>query len=101
MMPSGVSSDKPSNKKYWLIRPRYTVSVVCTLLLVLGLGLIYFNFFWTPGWLKTLSGHGGEVSSITFSPDGRTLATADTDGVVILWDLASGQERSTLKGHAS
>src|SRR5262249_51960670 len=32
-------------------------------------------------------------------PDGRTLATAGEDHAVKLWDVTTGQERCTLKGH--
>ncbi len=34
-----------------------------------------------------LEGHNGIVGSVSFSPDGQTLATASDDGTVILWNL--------------
>lgn len=37
--------------------------------------------------------------SVTFSPDGQCLATADTNGQVYLWDVAKGQLLLTLSGH--
>jgi WD40 repeat protein len=33
----------------------------------------------------------GRALSVTFSPDGRTLATSDNEGAVVLWDVASQQ----------
>jgi Flp pilus assembly protein TadD len=46
-----------------------------------------------------LRGHTKRVKTLTFSPDGRTLASAGEDQTIKLWDLATGQERATLLGH--
>jgi WD40 repeat protein/serine/threonine protein kinase len=46
-----------------------------------------------------LKGHKDEVRSVSFSPDGRRLASGSSDGTVRVWDLATGGELLVLRGH--
>jgi WD40 repeat protein len=57
-----------------------------------------------------LQGHTLYVSPVVFSPDGKTLASGSSyqrwydpresyRGEIKLWDVHSGQERASLKGH--
>lgn len=39
------------------------------------------------------------VESVTFTPDGKTLASGNFDGTIKLWDVESGRELRTLMGH--
>ncbi len=48
-----------------------------------------------------LSGHQESVFSVSFSPDGKTFASASVDKTIKLWDLATGREIQTFSGHQS
>ena len=37
---------------------------------------------------------------MAFSPDGKTLASGGVDDSIKLWDVATGKNTATLKGHA-
>jgi WD40 repeat protein len=49
--------------------------------------------------IKALEGHKGDVSSVVFSADGKTLASGGADGRVILWDVPSRSPIKALEGH--
>lgn len=41
------------------------------------------------------------VSGLALSANGRTMATASVDNLIKLWDVESGQELRTLRGHTN
>ena len=51
--------------------------------------------------IVTLEGHTSGVSSVSFSPDGSTLASGSGDDTVRLWDVVTGEAIATLEGHTS
>ena len=46
-----------------------------------------------------LEKHNGFVVSISFSPDGKTLASGSWDNTIKIWDRETGKEIRTLHGH--
>lgn len=54
-----------------------------------------------PSLLHKLEGHpNATVRGADFSPDGRTLASVCSGGVLNLWDVGSGKVRTTVKSGA-
>ena len=43
-----------------------------------------------------MSRHVGSINSLAYSPDGTHIATGSVDGMVKLWDAATGRELLTL-----
>ena len=50
--------------------------------------------------LKTLTGHKDLVWDVSFSPNGKMLASASDDKTVKLWSIDDGKELKTLNGHS-
>src|SRR6476620_10519707 len=50
-----------------------------------------------------LTGHQAYVSGVTYSPDGHTLASADTNGVLLLWNVddLTAQPTALTAGHGT
>ncbi|MHB1423723.1 MAG: sigma-70 family RNA polymerase sigma factor [Gemmataceae bacterium] len=52
--------------------------------------------------VRTLNDAKTSLFTVAFSPDGRSVATGDTQfGALLLWELASGRPRHSFVGHES
>lgn len=47
-----------------------------------------------------LNGHGGNIDSVAWSPDGKQLASASRDWTVRIWDVAGSRQIAVIRGHA-
>ncbi len=50
---------------------------------------------------NTLGGHANSVNGVSFSSDGKMLASASADNTVKLWDTPTWKEIQTLTGHTN
>jgi eukaryotic-like serine/threonine-protein kinase len=51
--------------------------------------------------IRRFAGHSAPVVCVTFSPDGKRVASADQDEGIKLWDSVSGKQIPLLGGHMS
>lgn len=58
---------------------------------------------WHPPWklYRMISGLGGWVHSLAVDPSNMWFASGSRDGLIKIWDIASGRLRITLTGHIS
>ncbi len=52
-----------------------------------------------PGRALSLTGHTGRVSSIAFTPDGRTLISGSVDKTIRFWDSFTGGQTRKIEAH--
>ena len=62
---------------------------------------IWIYDFQTSEELVLLTDHTGRINSISFSPDGGTLASGSHDNTVRLWDMDTWTEIGRLEGHTA
>ena len=72
--------------------------IISTVLLVLTL---FSSNGFAQGYVhySTLIGHTNIVSAVSFSSDGRMIASGGWDGTIRLWDVGTGKLKVTLIGH--
>ena len=68
-------------------------------------GVVGEVWFWDPRSgerLQKLIGHRDRhnIFSVSFSPNGTTLASGSSDQTIRLWDVETGENKHTFKGHA-
>ena len=49
--------------------------------------------------MSQITGHTDLIITVTFAPDGATIATASEDGMARVWDTRTGAELRQLTGH--
>src|SRR5262249_46872327 len=101
--PSGVTRMSRNHGEQMRVRKEFYLSVA-------SLGFVAC-VVWGIAGLKVLYGpqlrleeqatlrHNATVTSVAFSPDGKTLAAASNDRTIKLWDVASGANTLTIQGH--
>jgi WD40 repeat protein len=64
-----------------------------------GINLRYVNFTYADLTNSVFTQTFGSILSVSFSPNGKLLATSDTDGEIHVWQVVDAQPLVTFKGH--
>jgi WD40 repeat protein len=82
------------------MRCKMMASSLALLALIAAIGWTSLDAQEKPGVqiVATFKGHTEPVYSVTFTPDGKHLATGSFDNTIKLWELASGKEAKTYGG---
>jgi WD40 repeat protein/serine/threonine protein kinase/DNA-binding SARP family transcriptional activator len=66
-----------------------------------GTGVVDIRDAATGERVVAFEGHDGDVTDVTFSPDGSKLATTGDDGMLKVWDPATGDLLASLAGEGT
>ncbi|MBY0524748.1 MAG: hypothetical protein K2R98_15190 [Gemmataceae bacterium] len=58
-----------------------------------------YNLVFFPGLRTTVKGHDDQIRCLTFSLDGKLIATGSDDKIARIWDASTGEEILVLRGH--
>ncbi|WP_414588900.1 NACHT and WD repeat domain-containing protein, partial [Scytonema sp. PCC 10023] len=87
----GISAGKQIKQAaFWVNLDSQRTKAISTLLQQAVYGVREYN---------RLEKHTDKVFSVSYSPDGKTLASASADNTIKLWDVATGEERTADMGH--
>jgi hypothetical protein len=50
---------------------------------------------------RILTGHSSSINVIALTPDGKQIVSGADDGILKVWDLATGKELRSLSGHGN
>lgn len=56
---------------------------------------------YSAGTVRRFTGHESPVYAVAFSPDAELAASADNSGVLLVWDVQTGEEVQSFVGHTS
>ncbi|MBP5973083.1 hypothetical protein HW132_10135 [Brasilonema sp. CT11] len=88
----GINAGKQIKQAaFWINLDSQRTKAISTLLQQAVYGVREYN---------RLENHTDKVLSVSFSPDGKTLASASADHTIKLWDVATGKQKTTLTGHS-
>ena len=76
-------------------------NITRTIFLVALLALMQIATFAQKAELVVQTGHSDFIKSITFSPDGKYIASGGADNTIKLWSVDTGQQIKSLEGHTS
>jgi len=76
------------------------LNITCSVFLFIAILTANLSAFCQEPGIVLQTGHLSAVFTLSFSPDGKTLATGSVDHTIKLWDVATGKEVKILTGHA-
>lgn len=101
------TSEKTDNPAKMAKRKSYINQLIFIALIIFTISVsgFYFYRYYLHDYLtydqplKNLKGHRTRVSSIAFSPDGKTIVSGSYDNTMKLWDASNGNLIHDLSGH--